>query len=214
MIPLSIIFGGLSAAGGLASGIAGLIESNKQTQEADRMQRERDEFNRAMFNRQYYQDAISRNDTQHLLRQLRNNMRDTVKQQNNTAVITGQTPEAVAATKEANAKAYADAIASIDATNSQRKDAALATYQAGKNQSFADWMKTYNQRSQNWNTFANQAFAVGAQGINTIASGLDTMYAQQQDPNNKYTPTTAETPTQQYSPFNEKYNDYNPHNMG
>lgn len=204
MDPLSIIFGGLSAAGGLASGIAGLIESNKQAQEATRMQRERDDYNRAMFNRQYYQDAISRNDTQHFLRQLRNNMRDTVEQQNNTAVITGQTPEAVAATKEANAKAYADAIASIDATNSQRKDAALATYQAGKNQSFADWMNNYNQQSQNWTNFASQAFAIGAQGLNTIGSAIDA----------KYTPTTAETPTQQYSPFNEKYNDYNPHYMG
>lgn len=210
MDPISLILGGLSAAGGLASGIAGLIESNKQTQEAARMQRERDDFNRAMFNRQYYQDAISRNDTQHFLRQLRNNMRDTVEQQNNAAVITGQTPEAVAATKEANAKAYADAIAGIDATNSQRKDAALAGYQAGKNQSFADWMNSYNQQANNWKNFANQAFAVGAQGINTIASGLDTMYAQKQDTNNKYTPTTAQTPTEQYSPFNEKYNDNYP----
>lgn len=185
MDPISLILGGISAAGGLASGIAGLVQSNKQAQEAARMQRERDDFNRNIFNRQYYQDAISRNDTQHFLRQLRNNMRDTVKQQANTAVITGQTPEAVAATKEANARAYADAIAGIDATNSQRKDAALAGYQAGKNQSFADWMKSYTQQAQNWTNFANQAFAIGAQGINTIGSAIDA----------KYTPATAETPT-------------------
>ena len=185
MDPFSLILGGISAAGGLASGIAGLAQSNKQAQEAARMQRERDDFNKSLFNRQYYQDAISRNDTQHFLRQLRNNMRDTVKQQANTAVITGQTPEAVAATKEANARAYADAIAGIDATNSQRKDAALAGYQASKNQSFADWMKTYNQQAQNWTNFANQAFAIGAQGINTIGSAIDA----------KYTPATAETPT-------------------
>ena len=184
MDPISLILGGISAAGGLASGIAGLVQSNKQAQEAARMQRERDDFNRNMFNRQYYQDAISRNDTQHFLRQLRNNMRDTVEQQNNAAVITGQTPEAVAATKEANARAYADAIASIDATNSQRKDAALAGYQASKNQSFADWMNNYNQQANNWTNFANQAFAIGAQGVNTIGSAIDA----------KYTPATAKTP--------------------
>lgn len=203
MDPISLILGGISAAGGLASGIAGLAQSNKQAQEAARMQRERDEFNRNIFNRQYYQDAISRNDTQHFLRQLRNNMRDTVKQQANTAVITGQTPEAVAATKEANARAYADAIAGIDATNSQRKDAALAGYQAGKNQSFADWMRSYTQQAQNWTNFANQAFAIGAQGINTIGSAIDA----------KYTPATAETPTTQYTPFSPKHNDINPENM-
>jgi hypothetical protein len=169
----STIAGGISAVGGLASGIAGLFQSNKQAQEAARMQRERDEFNRDIFNRQYYQDVLSRNDTQRFLRQLRNNMRDTVELQNNTAVITGQTPEAVAATKEANAKAYADAIASIDANNSQRKDAALTGYQASKNQSFTDWMKSYNQQAQNWTNFANQAFAIGAQGLNTIGAALD-----------------------------------------
>lgn len=203
MDPISLILGGISAAGGLASGIAGLAQSNKQAQEAARMQRERDEFNRNIFNRQYYQDAISRNDTQHFLRQLRNNMRDTVKQQANTAVITGQTPEAVAATKEANARAYADAIAGIDATNSQRKDAALTGYQAGKNQSFADWMESYTQQAQNWTNFANQAFAIGAQGINTIGSAIDA----------KYTPATAETPATQYTPFSPKHNDINPENM-
>lgn len=203
MDPISLILGGISAAGGLASGIAGLAQSNKQAQEAARMQRERDEFNRNIFNRQYYQDAISRNDTQHFLRQLRNNMRDTVKQQANTAVITGQTPEAVAATKEANARAYADAIAGIDATNSQRKDAALAGYQAGKNQSFADWMRSYTQQAQNWTNFANQAFAIGAQGINTIGSAIDA----------KYTPATAETTATQYTPFSPKHNDINPENM-
>lgn len=190
MDPISLILGGISAAGGLASGIAGLVQSNKQAQEVARMQRERDDFNRNMFNRQYYQDAISRNDTQHFLRQLRNNMRDTVEQQNNAAVITGQTPEAVAATKEANAKAYADAIASIDATNSQRKDAALAGYQASKNQSFSDWMNNYNQQANNWTNFANQAFAIGAQGINTVGSAIDA----------KYTPATAETPATKYTP--------------
>lgn len=203
MDPISLILGGISAAGGLASGIAGLAQSNKQAQEAARTQRERDDFNRNIFNRQYYQDAISRADTQHFLRQLRNNMRDTVKQQANTAIITGQTPEAVAATKEANARAYADAIAGIDATNSQRKDAALAGYQAGKNQSFADWMQSYTQQAQNWTNFANQAFAIGAQGINTIGSAIDA----------KYTPATAETPATQYTPFSPKHNDINPENM-
>lgn len=207
MDPISLILGGLSAIGGLGTGIAGLFESNKKQQEAIRLQKERDDFNRNMFNRQYYQDAISRNDTQHFLRTLRNDMRETVDRQNNAAVITGQTPEAVAATKEANARAYAEAIASIDATNSQRKDAALAGYQASRNQSFADWMNNYNQQANNWTNFANQAFAIGAQGLNTIGSAIDA----------KYTPTTAETTTGattgEYSPFNSNHNDLTPETM-
>lgn len=172
----------ISAAAGLGSGIFGAIESSRNAKLAQDQMRERDDFNRAMFNRQYYQDALSRNDTQNFLRTLRNDMQQAVEQQNNAAVITGQTPEAIAATKEANAKAYADAIAGIDATNSARKDQALATHQAAQNQSFADWAKSYNQQSQNWSNFASQAFGIGMQGATGIADAL-------------YKPKTTETQT-------------------
>ena len=172
----------ISAVAGLGSGIFGAIESSRNAKLAQDQMRERDDFNRAMFNRQYYQDALSRNDTQNFLRTLRNDMRQAVEQQNNAAVITGQTPEAIAATKEANAKAYADAIAGIDATNSARKDQALATHQAAQNQAFADWAKNYNQQSQNWSNFASQAFGIGMQGVAGVADGL-------------YKPATAATPT-------------------
>ncbi|MEE0961711.1 MAG: hypothetical protein U0L54_04110 [Bacteroidales bacterium] len=100
-------------------------------------------------------------------------MRDISRLQNNTAIITGQTPEAVAATKEANAKAYADAIASIDATNSQRKDAALAQYQALRNNSYANWVQQNLASAQNWTNFASQAFNTGVNSIDTFVNAFD-----------------------------------------
>lgn len=147
----------------LAGGIAGSIKSSQAAKEAKEQQRQRDIFNRSLFDKSYYQDALSRSDTQNMLRNYRETMREAIKNQQNTAVVTGETPEAVAATKRNNAKAYADAVAGITAQNSARKDAALANYQNMGNQSYADWLKLYQGDAQNWSNFASQAFQMGAQ---------------------------------------------------
>ena len=147
----------------LAGGIAGSIKSSQAAKEAKEQQRQRDIFNRSLFDKSYYQDALSRSDTQNMLRNYRETMREAIKNQQNTAVVTGETPEAVAATKRNNAKAYADAVAGITAQNSARKDAALANYQKMSNQSYADWLKLYQGDAQNWSNFASQAFQMGAQ---------------------------------------------------
>lgn len=147
----------------LAGGIAGSIKSSQAAKEAKEQQRQRDIFNRSLFDKSYYQDALSRSDTQNMLRNYRETMREAIKNQQNTAVVTGETPEAVAATKRNNAKAYADAVAGITAQNSARKDAALANYQNMSNQSYADWLKLYQGDAQNWSNFASQAFQMGAQ---------------------------------------------------
>lgn len=158
----------ISSVAGAAGGIAGIIKSNQAAQQAREEQRKRDAFNKSMFNRQYYEDALSRSDTQNMLRNYRETMREAIKNQQNTAVVTGETPEAVAATKRNNAKAYADAVAGITAQNSARKDAALANYQKMGNQSYADWLKLYQGDAQNWSNFASQAFRMGAQQLGSI----------------------------------------------
>lgn len=173
MDPISLISGGLGLLSGIAGGIIGSVNAAKQAKLANDQLHKQEIFNNSLFQRQYYQDALSRHDTQNLLRRLRNNMRDISRLQNNTAIITGQTPEAVAATKEANAKAYADAIASIDATNSQRKDAALAQYQTLRNNSYANWVQQNLANAQNWTNFASQAFNTGVNSIDTFANAFD-----------------------------------------
>lgn len=178
----SLISGGLGLASGIAGGIFGAINSTKQQRLAYKQQQERDAANQAMFERQYYQDALSRSDTQNMLRRLRNNMKDVTDVQNNVAVITGQTPEAQAATKFANAQTYADAVADIDATNASRKDNALASQQAIRNQSYTDWVNTHSQYANNWSNFASQAFSTGVNSLDTLASGIEGINAKK---NNK-----------------------------
>ena len=95
----SIIGDTTAAAAQATNAILALMQSRRAAQQAREEQRKRDAFNKSMFNRQYYEDAISRSDTQNMLRNYRETMREAIKNQQNTAVVTGETPEAVAATK-------------------------------------------------------------------------------------------------------------------
>lgn len=190
----------ISALASIGAGIAGTVNARKAAQEADKNQRERGAFNKRLFERQYYEDALSRTDTQNMLRNYRETLRDAIQKQENTSVVTGETPEAVAATKANNAKAYANAVAGITAQNSARKDAALANYQNARNSSYADWMKTYMGEAQNWSNFASQAFRTGASGIGGMGGG--TSATAPSIPGNAggniyydYTPSSSQNPT-------------------
>lgn len=153
----------IGAGVGLAGALAGSIMSSKQAQKAEQQMRAQERFNKAMFNRQYYQDTLQRSDTQNMLRRMRNDMKEDVERMQNAAVVSGATPEAVAAAKAGNTKAYADTIAGISANDAQRKDAALANYQDNiSTNSFNNFINSYNQQSQNWSNFASQAFQSGA----------------------------------------------------
>lgn len=165
MLP-AIILGALS----LAGGIAGSVISSKNAKKANDKLKEQEDFNRSLFAQQYYQDIINRSDTQNMLRRLRNDMNANVEKMENTAVVTGATPEAVAAAKANNARAYADAVANIAATGAQRKDAALANFQNQQNQTYTNWVGTFNNNAQNWSNFASQSFQSGANAIGNMYS--------------------------------------------
>lgn len=161
MDPISLVMAGL----GLAGGIAGSVMSSEKAVDAEKKMREQEAFNRSLYSQQYYQDILNRSDTQNMLRKLRDGLKKNSKQIENAAVVSGATPEAVAAAKSDNAQAYADAIANIAASDSQRKDAALANYQNMQNSTYSNWVNTYNQYASNWTNFASQAFGAGAQAL-------------------------------------------------
>lgn len=162
------ILGGIGAATGLGMGIAGMINSHNAQRESANQYRRQQLDNENIYKKQYYEDILNRKDTQHMLRGLRERLKEYNEQQNNVATVTGATSEASAVAKEANAKAYADAIANIAASDSQRKDAALANYQGQMNTQYNNWANLYNQYASNWTNFASQAFGAGAQAVQGI----------------------------------------------
>ena len=74
----SIIGDTTAAAAQATNAILALMQSRRAAQQAREEQRKRDAFNKSMFNRQYYEDALSRSDTQNMLRNYRETMREAI----------------------------------------------------------------------------------------------------------------------------------------
>lgn len=122
----SAIIGG---AGSLVGGIMSGIQNRKNRKLVDKQLRE----NENLYNRDYYQDILSRSDISGLLGQARDRYAEAGRQAARTAAVTGATPESVAATKKANAEAYANAVSNVAAQSSVIKDNAQNRYLNTKN---------------------------------------------------------------------------------
>lgn len=119
------ILGAAMTAGGA---IYGGIKSARANQQAKEMNEEQRQKNQNWYDRRYNEDATQRADAQRILTQTR----DIIKQRNQAAqgrqAVMGGTEESVAATKEANNKALADATSHIAADAERRKDMIESTY--------------------------------------------------------------------------------------
>jgi len=124
MLPLAL----LPVIANLAKTGYGAIQEGQQREE---MRKERQKWgaqNEALFNTDYYSDYTKRADPQNVIRQ----MKDTMKKQNevdqNTAVVTGATPEAVNAGKERRNRAMTNVYGNIAAMGSEFKDRTKGRY--------------------------------------------------------------------------------------
>lgn len=139
----SAIIGG---AGSLVGGIMSGIQNRKNRKLVDKQLRE----NENLYNRDYYQDILSRSDISGLLGQARDRYAEAGRQATRTAAVTGATPESVAATKKANAEAYANAVSNVAAQSSVIKDNAQNRYLNTKNQLVGSLMNQNAGSAGNW----------------------------------------------------------------
>jgi hypothetical protein len=122
------MFGLFGAALGAAGSILGGISRNNaletQQEYVERKKRE----NQNWYNRRYNEDATQRTDAQRIL----SLTEEAIKRRNRAAegrkAVMGGTDESVAAEKEANSKAMADATSQIAAAGEARKDAIEQQY--------------------------------------------------------------------------------------
>lgn len=146
---------------GAAASIAGsLIGGNSAAKAEQRrrraIQKQMDE-NKAWYDKNYNEDFTQRADAQAILQRTEENIRERNKAARARQAVLGGTEESVAADKEANNKALADATQSIAVAAQQRKDQIEATYQQNKN----------NLQAQ-----LNDAQAAQAQNTATATSGI------------------------------------------
>jgi hypothetical protein len=121
-----------SAAAGLASSIYGGVKAGKERRRMESYLNQREADNEAWYNANALGDYTNRSDVQNLMRNLRENLGRKNRSLENTAVITGATPEALAAAKERSNKVISDTYANIGAIGQQYKDRITDRYLAQK----------------------------------------------------------------------------------
>mgnify|MGYP004453883617 FL=1 len=156
----SIAGGALGAAGSIFGGISASkamrrVRKNLEAQKQD---------NQNWYDRRYNEDATQRADAQRILTMTEESIKNRNRQAVGAQAVMGGTDESLAATKEANAKALADAASQIAVNGENRKDQIEQTYR----QRDAQIDETLN------NMDINKAQAIGqaAQGVMKVGSGI------------------------------------------
>lgn len=156
----SIAGGALGAAGSIFGGISASkamrrVRKNLEAQKQD---------NQNWYDRRYNEDATQRADAQRILTMTEESIKNRNRQAAGAQAVMGGTDESLAATKEANAKALADAASQIVVNGENRKDQIEQTYR----QRDAQIDETLN------NVDINKAQAIGqaAQGVMKVGSGI------------------------------------------
>ena len=114
--------GWIGGALGAIGGIFGGISKNRMLKRQQRMVDEKKRENQDWYDRRYNEDFTQRADAQAMLTHTADMIRRRNQQAAGSAAVMGGTDESVAATKEANAKALADATSQIAVAGEQRKD--------------------------------------------------------------------------------------------
>lgn len=157
---MGLIGSAIGAAGSIFGGISAsrAMKKMKRNVEAQRQK------NQNWYDRRYNEDATQRADAQRILTQTE----DSIKQRNRasagSSAVMGGTDESVAAAKQANNQALADATSSIAANADARKDNIESTYMQNDN-AFQEQLNQIQQGKA-------QAITGAVQGLTNMASQL------------------------------------------
>ena len=162
------ITGGLGLLGGLFGG----IKAGKQRKKAQRALNEEKTYNENLFNKEYYSDPLERSDSAALLRNLREGLKERSKSSAATAAITGATPEAVLADKEAGNKTISDTMSNLGAMNAQYKDNVMNRYLNQRQNLYNQQQQINGQNAQSWTNFMQNGLGAAINSAGSIGQTL------------------------------------------
>lgn len=157
---MGLIGTALGAVGGIFGGISAskAINKAKKNIEAQRQK------NQDWYDQRYNEDATQRADAQAILTRTEENIRNRNKAAAGAQAVMGGTDESVAATKEANNQALADATSNIAANADRRKDAIEQTYQQ-KDDNYVNQLNNLEQQKAN-------AISQAVQGVGQAGASM------------------------------------------
>ena len=172
MNPFAIAGLGTSVIGNVVGGIQ---QSKIAKQQQAALNKEK-AYNESLFNREYYQDVLKRSENQSFLRELNRNQEQNQIKAQRTAAITGATPEAQLAQKAQDSDIYASAVNRMAGLASQRKDQALADYNARRMGLYGMQNQIDEGKKAAWGTFLTNANNLGMGALSATSaanSGYD-----------------------------------------
>ena len=140
------------------------IKASKAMKKAKRNVEAQRQKNQDWYDRRYNEDATQRADAQRILTQTEESIKQRNKAAAGSAAVMGGTDESVAAAKEANNKALADATSQIAADAEARKDNIEATYMQNDN-AFVEQLNAIEQGKAN-------AISGAVQGVTNAVSQM------------------------------------------
>lgn len=138
----------IGAAVGAAGSIFGGIAASKAMKKMKNMINQQKQENQNWYDRRYHEDATQRADAQALLTKTEESIRRRNRAAAGTQAVMGGTDESVAAAKEANNKAYSDAVSSINAQATQDKENIENKYLSTKSQLDGQLQQLEGQKAQ------------------------------------------------------------------
>ena len=155
----------IGAAVGAAGSIFGGISASKAMKRMKKNVEEQRQKNQDWYDRRYNEDATQRADAQAILTRTEESIRNRNQQASGAQAVMGGTDESVAAAKEANNKALADATTNIAVNADARKDAIEQQYQENDR----NLVNQLNQIEQG----KAQAVTQAMQGVTSAAGQMD-----------------------------------------
>ena len=162
---------GVMGVAGAAGSIYGAIQAGNVRRRMDKFLDGMKADNEAWYNQNYYQNVLERADTQNLIRNMRQNLQRQNKINNSTAAITGATPEAQQAAKEATNNAVTDVYGNIAAMGEQRKDNVDARYQQQKSNLSQAELNMMEAQAQSYENLASGSLNTTLSGVGSLLSG-------------------------------------------
>lgn len=159
----------ISAGAGLLGGLFGGIKAGKERRKAQRALDEEKKYQEDLFNREYYADPMERSDNAALLRSLREGLKERTRQSAGVAAITGATPEAIVAEKEAANNAIADTMSNLGAINQQYKENVMNRYLNQRNNIARQQQQIYGQSAEGWTNMMQNGIYGATSAVGTLA---------------------------------------------
>lgn len=152
---------------GLAAGLFGGIKAAKMRKKQNKLLDNYEADVTGTFNKEYNADYMQRSDNQSALRQQQEAIKDQNRTAQNTAVITGATPETLALQKQNNMRSLADTVSQIARNASAYKTNILNNYQNQKAGIMDKRNAALGQQAQNYSNLM-------ANGVNTFMNSFNT----------------------------------------